>query len=250
MSHWYDNEGKPQHFTTMANGKSRDTNLRDARKHGYFPSVTEIINTIDKPALNRWKGNQILLAALTLPKIENEPLDEFSSRVMADAFKESTEARDRGSDIHDAIESAWKGKHKNIPHDLYEFAEGVTDRVTEYCGTDRFTAEATAVGDGYGGMIDLHNDAFLIDYKTKDIKDVTAKLAYPEMAMQLAAYDEALGVHQGRPRRLINVFVDRKEPGKVVIYEWSEEDAVIAWKKFQLLVAYWQLSKNYYPVSA
>jgi len=246
MGHWYDKEGKPQHFT---NGRA--STLRDARKHNWYPSVTGILDTIDKPGLNRWKEQQVLLAALTLPKIENEPLDQFSKRVMADAFVESSEARDKGSEIHDSIESVWLGaepeKHAGIAHKT-------VNAVIEYCDTDDFIPEKTVVGDGYGGKIDLHNDDFVIDYKGKDITDKqwddyqnkkNPRLAYPEMCMQLSAYDRALGGF--KIRKLINVFVDRNIAGKVIIHKWAHEDTVIAYKKFELLVKYWQLTKNYSP---
>ena len=246
VSHWYTQDAKPCHWIEMANGKQRDTTLRDARKLGLYPSVTTIIGLLDKPALNNWKVNQVLLAAMTLPAIENEPIDKFSERVMRDAFKESNDARDRGTLIHDCLEMLVLDKPRDkFPSDIQEIARVALLEVLRYCKAHRqdFISEATVVGDGYGGMIDLHNDEFLIDYKGKDIKDVTAKMAYPEHCMQLAAYDAALG----GGRRLINVFIDRTEPGKVVIHEWKHEDAEKELARFRLLVQLWQISKNYYP---
>jgi hypothetical protein len=260
MGHWYDTTGKPCHWIEGANGKQRDTTLRDARKLNLYPSVTTILGTIDKPALNRWKETQILLAAMTLPAIENEPVDKFSKRVMNDAFKESTEARDRGSEIHNAIESLvlHRVSGKPLPSmetDIFDIAAVAWAEICKFCETESFIAEATVAGDGYGGMVDLHNDDFLIDYKTKDIKSLTTRMAYPEQAMQLAAYDRALFASAPiptrppyyKPRRCINVFIDRTEPGKVIIHEWKPEEIELAWKKFKLLVQYWQLDKNYHP---
>jgi hypothetical protein len=72
------------------------------------------------------------------------------------------------------------------------------------------------------------------------------------MAMQLAAYNWALGMGPRRDysRRCINVFIDRTKPGKVVIHEWTPEEIEKAWEQFQLLVKFWQLSKNYQPEAA
>ena len=133
-----------------------------------------------------------------------------------------------------------------------DIATAAVEAIEKYTGGQDFTTEAICVGDGYAGMVDLHNDEFCIDYKTKNIKDsdwdkyqkgTNPAFAYPEHCMQLSAYDKALG---GKGRRLINVFVDRNIAGRVVIYEWKEN----MYDRFELLVKYWQLSKNYFPTGS
>lgn len=255
--HWYTPEGDPCHWIEMADGRQRDTTLRDARKLNLLPSVTSIMNLLDKPALTNWKMKQVLLASLTLPEIDNEEPDEYAKRIMRDAFKESEHARDRGTEIHDCLESIAKGQPKKWPADIQAIGDAAWEKVVEYCGTDKFTAEARVVGAGYAGMIDLHNDEIVLDYKGKDIKD-GVKMAYPEQCMQLAAYDRALPLSpetltkwkmggENPSRRCINVFVDRTTPGKVVIHEWKPEEVEVEWERFRLLVRLWQLSKNYFP---
>ena len=252
--HWYTNEGKPMHWIEGANGKQRDTTLRDARKLNLFPSVTTILGTIDKPALTKWKLKQVTGACYNASDTEAHSLyDDYHKAMMGEAFKPSTDARDRGSEIHDCLEALILDESRDaFDDDIKDIARVALLDVLRYCGAHRqdFTPEATVVGDGYGGMIDLHNDEFLIDWKTKDIDDIKKKMAYPEQAMQLAAYDHALEDWDGMPlsgRRCINVFIDRQEPGKLVIYEWKPEDISLAWQKFQLLVKYWQLDKGYVP---
>ena len=247
MGHWYSFDGKPCHF--QENGK--DTTLREARKQNLLPSVTTIIGLLDKPALTNWKMKQVLLASLTLPTVENEPPDAFARRIMRDAFADSTDARDRGSEIHDCLEGIVLNRVSGkplvcYPTDIFDIAVLAWAEVCNYCGREDFIAEQTVVGDGYAGMVDLHNDDFVIDWKTKDIKDTDTgkKLAYPEMCQQLTAYDSALG---GKQRRLINVFIDRTDPGKVLLHEWQPEEAEKALKEFQLLVQLWQSQKNYFP---
>src|SRR5436190_23373532 len=44
--------------------------LRDARKLGLLPSVTNILGVITKPELTAWLQEQAVLAALTLPRLE------------------------------------------------------------------------------------------------------------------------------------------------------------------------------------
>ena len=279
MGHWYSKDGSPQHFITGANGKQRDSTLRDARKHGWYPSVTGILDTIAKPGLVNWMINQSVLAALTIPRIDDEPDDALIARIRKDGAEEGKRAAERGIEIHDDIEKLYleESDASFVDGDLYllkhsEIAVEAWKAISKYCGTNDFTPEKTVVGDGYGGKVDLHNDDFVIDYKTKIITDEQwekyqiylssmgkkkpPKLAYDEHCMQLAAYKEALpmvktsiGSLPGltNMRRLVNVFVDRNIAGRVIIHEWTGEEAILAWQKFDLLVKYWQLTKNYYP---
>lgn len=244
--HWYSSTGEPCHWIEMANGNQRDTTLRDARKLNLLPSVTTILGTIDKPGLNNWKQNQLMLAAMTLPRLEGEDTDAFLKRVPKDAFTASTDARDRGSLIHDCLEAYAVGLPKQYAPDVQAIANHAFGEIVKYTGTSRFNVESTVAGDGYGGMVDAytdeHDNRYIIDWKTKDLVD-GKKNHWPEMAMQLAAYDQALG---NPGRRCINVFVDRTDP-KVVIHEWKSEEIDVAWKKFELLVKYWQLDKGYVP---
>ena len=250
MGHWYSQDRKPQHFIVGANGKDRDSTLRDARKFGWVPSVTGILDQINKPGLNLWKQNQILLAALTLPKIPNESLDQFSERVITDAYKASGEARDIGGEIHADIERLFLGDAAVIHR---ETAQDAADAIKTFCGCDTFIPEQIVVGEGYGGMVDLHNDLFCIDHKTKDITekqwtDYTSgknpRIAYQDHCMQLAAYHHALG---GTDKRCLNVFIDRVIPGRVIIHEWTTAEIERGFKMFMLQLYYWQIDKEYYP---
>ena len=59
-NHWYDQEGQSQYTIIGANGRERNTTLRDAKKHNYVPSVTSVMNIIAKPSLDYWKLTQAL----------------------------------------------------------------------------------------------------------------------------------------------------------------------------------------------
>ena len=52
--HWYDHDGNPMYTIIGANGKERNTTLRDAKKEGFVPSVTTIIGIAAKPSLENW----------------------------------------------------------------------------------------------------------------------------------------------------------------------------------------------------
>ena len=102
--HWYTQEGEPMYTIIGANGRERNTTLRDAKTLGLVPSVTTIIGMIAKPSLENWKINQALNSALSLERYENESLDEFSARCKHDSKKISIEAAEQGTKIHGMIE--------------------------------------------------------------------------------------------------------------------------------------------------
>ena len=70
--HWYSQDGEPMYTIIGANGKERNTTLRDAKSLGLVPSVTTIIGTIAKPALENWKIDQALKSAINLDREEGE----------------------------------------------------------------------------------------------------------------------------------------------------------------------------------
>ena len=101
--HWYTKEGTPA-YTTIGKTGEQPTTLRDARKLGLLPSVTTIIGQLSKAGLNTWLQQQVLLAALTLPRLPDEPESEWLSRVMQDSKATGREAAERGTAIHAIIQ--------------------------------------------------------------------------------------------------------------------------------------------------
>ena len=102
--HWYTKEGTPA-YTTIGKTGERPTTLRDARKLGLLPSVTTIIGQLSKAGLNTWLQQQVLLAALTLPRLPDEPEADWLARVMQDSKAQGRDAADRGTAIHAVIQS-------------------------------------------------------------------------------------------------------------------------------------------------
>ena len=76
-NHWYTRDGLPQYTVpSKKDGSPRATTLRDARTMNLVPSVTTVLNVAAKPALLAWLQQQVLLAALTLPRRPDEPEKE------------------------------------------------------------------------------------------------------------------------------------------------------------------------------
>src|SRR4029077_3837007 len=91
-------------------GSMRPTTLADARKLDLVPSVTHVLQCASKPGLEAWKATQLLQAALTLPKKEDESLDDYAKRVIEDSREQGRKAAERGTELHAAIEDYIKGE--------------------------------------------------------------------------------------------------------------------------------------------
>jgi hypothetical protein len=240
-THWYDREGQPQYTIIGKNGNKRDTNLRDAREHGFVPSVTSVMGVAAKPGLENWKIDQALLSALTLPREEDESLDDFMARAKRDANEQAKNAAKRGTDIHRDIEKGFSdGVISGAYLNTYRALLDVTDLKAGWVAEDSFCHPA-----GYGGKVDLyHPDGWVVDFKTKDNlrgKD-PAKLVYDEHAMQLSAY--AQGLEFDSPKRL-SIFIDRDDSEIVLAHVWEDDSHARHLAMFNCLLMFWQLSKNY-----
>ena len=239
--HYYTKDGEPCYTVpNKTRGGVRPTTLRDARKLDLVPSVTGILNVIAKPGLERWKHEQLLLAALTLPAIEGESVDDFARRVEQDSKEQAKVARETGTAIHGSLELAFQGKPFPLDH---EFAVlEVKSALDSLFGQQTWSAERSfAHSLGYGGKVDLWSPGCVVDYKVKE--KLVKKMAYDEHAMQLCAYREGLGIPNAR---IANVFVSWE--GEVQIHEWDDEtENERYWGMFCDLLAYWQKFKRYWP---
>jgi len=248
--HWYGQDGSPAYTVKAKDGSDRPTTLRDARKLNLVPSVTTVMKVAAKPALDVWKNEQLLLAALTLPRRPEETEKEFIARVIVDSKETGKRAAEAGTRIHESIEKHYAGE-KNIEHP--ECALAFEKLVFEHFKTHPFQKWETEVSFsspmGFGGKVDLYTRidestplGIVLDAKTKDFGPDDKVAAYDENLMQLAAYREGLDLPKAR---CANVFVSRTHKGLVKIHEWSEEDLQRGWEMFQALLRFWKLKNTF-----
>jgi hypothetical protein len=240
--HWYLPDGTPYYTLIGANGKERAVTLRDARKVMARPSVTGIIRCAAAPQLEKWKRNQVLLSALTLPHREDESEQAWLERVEQDWQMQGRDAADRGTAIHAAIERHYRGEPTP---DWWEWVKVARDTLEAATGPQGWSAERSFAGPDYGGKTDLHSLAWVIDAKTKDgeLTDKNCTL-WDEHSMQGAAYRHGLGIPQARVAIL---FVSRDVPQAKVV-EIPEPDLEQGWAMFCGLLAYWQAKNRYRPL--
>ena len=239
--HWYGKDGSPQYTVKAKDGSDRPTTLRDARKFNLVPSVTTILKVAAKPALDVWKNEQLLLAALTLPRSPGESEKEFIARIMMDSKETGKRAAERGTRVHESIERHFR-KDSNIEHK--EIAKAFEKALFNHFKTNPFQQwipeKSFSHEMNFGGKVDLYckpdidaRTGIVVDAKTKEFDVGDDVPAYDENLMQLAAYRVGLGVPQAR---CANVFVSVSNPGLVKVHEWSEEDLERGWGMFTNLL--------------
>lgn len=242
MGHYYRKDGTAAHYCGP-NGSA--TTLREARRLGLLPSVTEILNILAKPGLEKWKRDQSVLAALTLPRIDGESSASFLTRIDADASRQAQEAAEEGTAIHAAIEASFAKEryparynaHVSAVHQmLRDNFNGVTDWVIER----RFASPM-----GFGGCVDIHSpgERLLGDHKGSAIApDEKKRLAY-DQNWQLGGYSIGLGFPAEATG--FNLFISRTHPGHVRFHQWSVAEMAKGRRVFQAALETWKAIKDF-----
>jgi len=242
--HWYTKEGEPMYTIVGANGKERNTTLRDAKSLALVPSVTTVMGMVAKPALENWKMNQLLNSVMTLKREDGESDKSYSYRCMEDSKKVGIKASEEGTRIHALIEKGFLGKSKTKPYRVIKKWLDAEFPNEEWIAEDSFCAE-----EGYGGKIDLYSKSgIFVDFKTKDNLEgkEPSRLVYDEHGMQLSAYAQGCGFDN--PQR-VSIFVDRADTGLISCHIWDEESHDKHLQMFNSILTYWKFSKNYFPFS-
>jgi hypothetical protein len=235
--HWYTKDGSPA-YTTVGKTGERPTTLRDARKLGLLPSVTTINGMLSKAGLDTWKQQQVLLAALTLPRQDGEAEQEWLARVMQDSKATGREAAERGTAIHAIIESYFEQVY--MPEKPV-YLDNIDKALNEAFGSQLWLSEKSFGHPlGFGGKCDLMaSSGFVVDFKTKET-DLDKVDVYFEHEMQLAAYREGLGVPTAR---CAIVFVNGKT-NQVKLIEVQEDKLKNGWECFQHLLSVYHIKNG------
>lgn len=262
-SHWYHPDGTPMHEVERADGKGRrPTNLRDARKLGLYPSVTNVLAVLAKPGLDAWKQEKVVLAALTLPRRPGESESDFAERVVLSMTRQVGDAAELGSAVHRAIERyAQSGDLPENPDvaRLFEPARQWFDAEV----TQVHTVEAAVSHPewGYAGRVDLvatlrtTGRPTVIDFKTqktrRDRKGNFAPGFYEVWPLQLEAYRQALVAVDPKlsGAETASVVIGSTEPVPVVTRVWDPLEAPARFRAFLAARQLWVFTRGYCPVA-
>lgn len=246
--HWYDPvTGEPRYRIVGANGVERDTTLRDARKHGWVPSVTTIMACAHKYQLEVWKQEQAALAALTTTRQEGESDADLVKRVLTDAKEQARKAAERGTEIHAAVEAYYSGRLDDSSIEPnWPWVASIRNLITQQFGAQTWRPEKSFAHPlGYGGKVDLHSDAVLLDFKGRE-KPYSKWRTWDEHSMQLAAYANGLRLNKHEaffgptkwPTAGI-IFFDRAEP-YCEYHEIKPAALEKGWRMFEALLQFWK----------
>jgi len=235
--HFYtEKNGKvePRHFVPMSKDPnrtraSRITDAKKALKDGevWMPSVTTVLNILDKPALVNWKVDKHLDEAYRMARDgQNVLLDEWKDKVKARTQEALDAAPQAGTDIHKILEDyLWS---ESLPNTLPQVEIDIIKNVEKALAQRGIGAEIEKEKyfinseHGFAGCADLVSDTWVIDYKSKQEADKfkVGKMQYPEHIRQLAAYGKSM-CKDGF--RAANIFICL-ETGEIDFHESNHEN--------------------------
>lgn len=191
-----------------------------------YLSITEILKTIDKPALRYWYGREVYYAM-----VKNPTLDE--KKALAAPYETSEKAKDRGSTIHSIVE-AFKSTEKrieSIPQHIQPYAFAFYDFLKDH-NVELLEQEKSVFSDEYkiAGTLDIYakiGEKFMV----LDVK--TGKDIYQEAGLQLSAYKHMIEHKIDEIAvLLLETGKDNKPTGKYKFQTMTDDfDAFLACKK-------------------
>jgi hypothetical protein len=245
--HWYTEKGESAHVVIGKNGNERNTTVADARKMGLLPSVTSVIGIMDKPQLTSWRISVAIESALTLPKSDDESLDDYARRVVEDSKQQTKKAAEHGTRMHEQMEHILLKREHSKDADLQPyiktFREWAEDNVEQ-----TYWCEKALVGAGYAGRCDAYvrlkgiGDA-IIDLKNRKVNPKYDPF-YDSDCAQLWAYKYA---SENPKCACVSVVLAANDPETLVIHRWSEDELYEAGIAFQAMLKVWAWSKKYNP---
>ncbi len=249
--HWYDKQGAPIYEVPCKSREgTRSTNIGDGRKLNLAPSWTLIGNTIAKPGLQAYWENMLLDSALTLPAIQGEIADARKKRIREDAKEHSRKARERGTELHKAIEDfirrestpEWNEHLKKLYETLLHHG------IELLSGQPEHSFAASIDGNWYGGKTDYvkrNGERVLIDFKSTDKIEPKKQLVWDEHSMQIAAYGYGLfgRITSSKPWdweafRGLNVFVGVNDC-EIRVHEHTPQDLAHGFELFRSILDFW-----------
>ena len=247
-SHFYAKDGKPRHEAT----------LREARKEVLYPSVTTIDKDIFKnDFLERWKMNQLVIAASENPRQPHQNAQQYSQHIYDLSMEKSRTAIEFGKELHDAMEKYPEPPANSLLVPWFEkfgvwwSGKGI-EPVSRECTLLDHDLGIAGRTDLIGKIADLR---FVADWKTQDVKmdDKGRKKPafYDSWPRQLAFYAgcdaKATGQWPNLPT-CISLIIDSNPDGGLYEKVWSNDEILDAYHTFVTGAWLWFDKRGYFPV--
>lgn len=231
---------------------TKEPTIADARELGLLPSVTTILSVLAKPGLERWKLEQAIHSALTLPREAGEGEDAFARRVVQDMDAQAAKAAEFGTRIHDAV-AALLGQYienykESIDEDLLPYLEHfrhwAADNIEEVHAVEKVVGGKHC---GYAGRLDLDCTLrgvgrTICDVKTQGVKEGKEPVFYKDWLGQLSAYSCA-ELSGG----VMSIVIDSRSPGPVHTKLWTFQERLEGERMFHHCFELWKLMNDYEP---
>ncbi len=252
--HWYQcryDNATPEH----------SADLRRARKELLYPSISVILKDgFKNDFLDRWKTNELLLAAASVIRQPHDTDESYCQRVYERSLEKAQTAADFGKKIHSAIEeyprgtptpeiapwlskfSGWYESNVAIPLHreviLFDHALGLA-------GTCDF------IGRGKGAFAD---QIIMPDWKSQNVKKDEKGRKKPafyeswprQLAFYAVAYAKKYGAFPSIPT-CISVVIDSNEPDEPFVKVWTKDEILSAYEDVVLASYLWFKKRNFYP---
>jgi hypothetical protein len=244
---WYDGEAKIVEAT-----------LTEARASHYYPSVTTILDVINKPGVEIWKQNILIDEAMRLsPIFADHEIDEFKETVRYRAAIKFSEAAELGTKWHSLLVNHLLGidDAPEVPKETYD---AVDEKLKDLdIHLEQHEVPFVNKNDGYAGTIDVigYRKAdniripIVLDWKTQATNG-RAPRYYDAWAMQLAAYAKGLSLpptFDFERWELWNVALSTTDPGKVWFKRWKNQ--FDWWLGFDCALEIWCILNNFNPIT-
>lgn len=249
-AHWYERSGKARH----------DSDLRDARKEYLFPSVTTVDKDVFKnDFLDKWKMNQLVIAAASNFKQLHESDEDYANRIYELSLEKATTAANFGKEVHDAIEH-----YPQLPLDTAlgpwiskfgpwfdSFVDTIVERESVLVDNDLGIAGRLDTA----AIIKPSGNVAILDYKTQDVKRNKAgkkKPAYYEswprqLAFYAVAYSKKIGTFPHSIPQCVSVVIDSNEPDDPFVKIWDKQEIVDAYLDFTVGAWLWFRKRKFWP---
>lgn len=204
--------------------KSKGKHFYDVKDYGLFPGTTGFLSVISKPALIAWSRNEALGSveralrsrltqgtAPALGTLTDDWIDEVISEASKRPDKLKDDAADLGTRVHKAIDDLLKGRTRRIDAAIEKPVKVFEDWLAE-SGIEIVLGDTpvASVEHRYGGSLDflaMKEGRYILG----DLK--TSAAAYPEYALQVAAYARAVEETYGiKVAEAMILRLDKKEP--------------------------------------
>lgn len=241
-----------------------DIDKKTARENGLVKSISALTHMLENPALAEYALNQMAMSCLTMPRLEGETDAELIQRAKDESRQERDEAANKGTIIHDCIESILLDKPlKNSSyfntenHALAYYAAGTFIEIFDNPHIIAVEENYIAHNHKFGCKIDLlfnyNGKICLLDWKTNKFRNDKYS-PYESNAWQLAGQSLALadnGIEVDEWYNAgINTNKDSETYGKCQIFSWRKKngekrvDLERGFKIIPLLSQVWDILNN------